>query len=273
MSTPLSVVILTKDEEHDLPNCLASIKWCNDIHLVDSGSTDRTVFIAQEAGIKCQFNSFESFGKQRNWALDNCKFKHEWILFLDADEAATIEFRDAVYVALNNIDPSIAGFYCCWKMLLDGQWLRRSDSFPKWQFRLLRLGKARFIDYGHGQKETQVDGRIEYIKEPYLHFAFSKGWTHWVDRHNKYSEREAIELLQQSINWKDVFSVHGSVRKKALRPVVSKLPGWPLLRFFIVYFLKLGFLEGLPAFVYCVNLAYYEFLIQIKLDEFQKRKV
>lgn len=273
MILPLSIVILTKNEEQDLPGCLASTKWCDDIHVVDSGSNDQTVSIAQKACIKCKLNSFESFGKQRNWALDNCEFKYQWILFLDADEEATDEFRDAVEAALTHVDDSIAGFYCCWKMVLNGRWLRRADSFPKWQFRLLRLGKARFTDYGHGQKEEQVEGRIEYIKEPYLHFAFSKGWAHWVDRHNKYSDREAIERLQQSINWKDIFSVHSSVRNKAIKPVVSKLPGWPLLRFFIIYFLKLGFLEGWPAFVYCVNLAYYEFLIQIKMDEFQKRKV
>lgn len=273
MSIPLSIVILTKNEEQDLPGCLASIDWCNDIHLIDSGSTDNTVSIAREANADCKYNPFESFGKQRNWALDNCKFKYDWILFLDADEQATIEFQNEVNVAITSTDDSIAGYYCCWKMILNGEWLKRTDSFPKWQFRLLRLGRARFTDYGHGQKEDLVKGRIEYIKAPYLHFAFSKGWTHWVDRHNKYSDREAIERLQQSINWKEIFSVHSSSRNKAIKPIVSKLPGWPLIRFFVTYFLKLGFLEGRPAFLYCVNLAYYEFLIQIKIDELQKRKV
>lgn len=273
MSIPLSIVILTINEEQDLPGCLASIDWCDDIHLIDSGSTDNTVSIAKEANADCKYNPFESFGKQRNWALDNCKFKYDWILFLDADEQATIEFQNAVNAAITSTDDSIAGFYCCWKMILNGEWLKRTDSFPKWQFRLLRLGRARFTDYGHGQKEDLVKGRIEYIKAPYLHFAFSKGWTHWVDRHNKYSDREAIERLQQSINWKEIFSVHSSSRNKAIKPLVSKLPGWPLIRFFVTYFLKLGFLEGWPAFLYCVNLAYYEFLIQIKIDELQKRKV
>ena len=269
---PLSVIILTKNEEQDLPGCLASIKWCDDIHIIDSGSTDGTVAIAKGADVKCQFNRFESFGSQRNWALEHCDYKHDWILFLDADEQATEEFSDALCAAITNVDDEVAGFYCCWKMMLYDRWLRYSDSFPKWQFRLLRRGRARFTDYGHGQKEDAVKGRIEYIQEPYLHFAFSKGWYHWIDRHNKYSEREAIERLQQSINWKDILSLHGSVRNKALKPVVSRVPGWFLLRFFVTYFLKLGFLEGRPAFVYCVNLAYYEFLIQIKMHELQKQQ-
>jgi len=272
MEVPLSIIILSKNEEQDLPGCLASINWCDDIHLIDSGSTDQTVSIARKAGVKCKYNFFESFGKQRNWALDNCEIKHEWVLFLDADEEATIEFRDAVFAALTCADNFIVGFYCCCKMILDGQWLRRTDSFPKWQFRLLRLGKARFTDYGHGQKEDQVEGQIEYIQEPYLHYAFSKGWTHWVDRHNKYSDREAAERLKIKIKWSNVFSTHSSVRNKALHPVVSRLPGWPLVRFSIAYFLNFGFLEGWPAFIYCINLAYYEFLIQIKMDEFKKRK-
>jgi hypothetical protein len=170
---------------------------------------------------------------------------------LDADEEATVKFRDAVFAALTHADNSIAGFYCCWQMMLDGQWLKRADSFPKWQFRLLRLGKARFTDYGHGQKEAQVEGRIEYIKEPYLHYAFSKGWAHWIDRHNKYSDREAIERLQIQNKWSDIISPHSSVRNKALKPFASRLPGWPIIRFFITYFLKLGLLEGWPAFILC----------------------
>ena len=268
----ISIVILTKNEERDLPGCLASIDWCDDIHVVDSASNDKTVSIAEQAGAKCKTNFFESFGKQRNWAIDNCEFKYDWILFLDADEQATPEFQDAVFTALTDVDDTIAGFYCCWKMILYQQWLKRTDSFPKWQFRLLRLGKARFTDYGHGQKETQVEGRIEYISEPYLHFAFSKGWTHWIDRHNRYSDQEAIERLQQKISWEDVFSIHSSIRNKAIKPLVSKSPGWPLLRFLFMYVLKLGFLEGRPAFIYCVNLSYYEFLIQIKMDEIRKQK-
>lgn len=268
----ISIVILTKNEERDLPGCLASIDWCDDIHVVDSASNDKTVSIAEQAGAKCKTNFFESFGKQRNWAIDNCELKYDWILFLDADEQATPEFQDAVFTALTDVDDTIAGFYCCWKMILYQQWLKRTDSFPKWQFRLLRFGKARFTDYGHGQKETQVKGRIEYISEPYLHFAFSKGWTHWIDRHNRYSDQEAIERLQQKISWEDVFSIHSSIRNKAIKPLVSKSPGWPLLRFFFMYVLKLGFLEGWPAFIYCVNLAYYEFLIQIKMDEIRKQK-
>ncbi|WP_299822986.1 glycosyltransferase family 2 protein [uncultured Pontibacter sp.] len=263
----VSVVILTKNEEQDLPACLASLTWCDDVHVLDSGSTDRTLEIAHAYAAIVSYNPFESFGKQRNFALDTLELKYKWILFLDADEVVTDAFRDAVYDAILDADEETAGFYCCWKMMLEGTWLKNCDNFPKWQFRLLKMGKARFKDFGHGQKEDLVEGEIKYIKEPYLHFSFSKGWSQWVDRHNKYSEQEAVARLFSPPPFKNIFSKHASTRNPALKSWLSKMPGWPLLRFLHAYFINLGFLEGAPGFIYCVNMAYHEFLIQIKMRE------
>jgi glycosyltransferase involved in cell wall biosynthesis len=263
----ISVVILAMNEAADLPACLASLHWCDDVHVVDSGSTDATVAIAQAAGAHVLVNRFESFGKQRNWALANCSLKQPWILFLDADECSTPEFHAALLEAIRTAGDDVAGFYCCWKMMLMGRWLRRCDSFPKWQFRLMRAGRAAFTDFGHGQKEHDVRGSIGYLRKPYLHFAFSKGWAPWVARHNRYSDLESRERLAAPVKWRDIFSRHGAVRNKALKPLVSRLPGWPLAIFFIRYILKLGFIEGRAGFVYCVNMAWYEFLIRIKIDE------
>ena len=266
----ISIAILTMNEAADLPACMESLRWCDDIHVVDSGSTDATVQIAQAGGAHVQSNRFESFGQQRSWALANCAFRHEWVLFLDADECSTREFQRAVQDAITAAPGSCAGFYCCWKMMLHGRWMKCCDSFPKWQFRLLRRGRASFTDFGHGQKEHDVRGEIGYIREPYLHFAFSKGWAHWLARHNRYSDLEARERLDAKVRWRDIFSRHGSVRNKALKPLVSRLPGWPLAVFLIRYVLKLGFIEGRAGFVYCVNMAYYEFLIRIKMDELRR---
>ena len=121
------------------------------------------------------------------------------------------------------------------------------------------------MDFGHGQKEDDVHGDLGYIRQPYLHFAFSKGWAHWLTRHNRYSDLEARERLAANVRLLDVFSPHGSIRNKALKPLVSRLPAWPFLFFLIRYFLKFGFLEGRAGLVYCVNMAYYEFLICIKM--------
>jgi len=167
----------------------------------------------------------------------------------------------------------IAGFYCCWKMMLDGKWLKKCDNFPKWQFRVVRKGHARFKDFGHGQKEDQVTGNIMYIKEPYLHYGFSKGWTHWINRHNIYSSQEAIARLNYCPPFKNLLAKHASVRNPALRSWLSRLPGWPFLRFCQAYLLNLGFLEGIPGFIYCVNMAFYEFFIKIKIREIKQNKL
>jgi glycosyltransferase involved in cell wall biosynthesis len=260
----VSIIILAQNEERDLPRLLESIRWCDDIHLVDSGSTDSTPVIARDAGIRCHQHAFSSFASQRNWAIENCGVAHPWILFLDADEASTEAFHRAVLSAIDSAAESTAGFYCCWKMIIEDRWLKHCDSFPKWQFRLLRRGRADFVDFGHGQKEGNIDGTLGYVSAPYLHFALSKGWTFWLERHNRYSTEEAVARLNAQVRWKEIFSKNPSVRNKAIKPLVSRIPGWPLLRFFQAYILSLGFLEGVPGFIYCVNLAYYEFLIQIK---------
>lgn len=265
----LSIVILTKNEEKDLPKCLDSLTWCDDVHVLDSGSSDRTLEIAFNKGAKISSNPFKSFGQQRNYALDNLKL-NDWILFLDADEVVTLEFKSSLLQVIQKAGEEVAGFYCCWKMILYGKWLKHCDNFPKWQFRLMRKGRARFTDFGHGQKEDKVDGEILYLKEPYLHYGFSKGWFMWIERHNKYSTQEAIARVDNRPPIKQIFSKDSSYRNPALKSWLSRMPGWPFLRFFHAYVLNLGFTEGVPGFIYCINMSYYEFLIQIKMRE--KRK-
>lgn len=267
----LSIIILTKNEAQDLPDCLNSIHWCDDKIVLDSGSSDATIQIAQKLGARVFTNPFKSFGDQRNWALDHCEPKYPWILFLDADEHSTPEFKAALVSAIQSAAPEIAGYYCCWKMMYRSVWLKRSDSFPKWQLRLLRAGRVRFVDFGHGQKEGEVQGRLEYLREPYLHYAMSKGMRAWIERHNKYSDQEAAARAAEQIDWPKIFSRHGSIRNRALKPLVSRLPGWPLFRFAWPYIFKFGFLEGRSGFIYCVNLAYYEWLIQVKMREARDR--
>lgn len=263
----VSVVVLTKNEAADLSACLDSVSWCNDIHVLDSGSTDTTLDIAAAFTTTITFNLFESFGKQRNFALENLALKNEWVLFLDADEVATEKFKVDIFSAIKNADEGVAGFYCCWKMMLDGIWLKHSDNFPKWQFRLVHKNRAHFTDFGHGQKEGDFKGSIEYIKEPYLHYGFSKGWHHWIERHNRYSDLEAIARLSATPSFNNIFSATSSIRNPALKSWMSKIPGWPLLRFFQAYIFNFGFVEGRPGLVYCINISYYEFLIQIKMKE------
>ncbi|MBG29613.1 MAG: glycosyl transferase family 2 [Opitutae bacterium] len=257
----VSTVILTKNEEDDLPDCLESLYWCSDIHVLDSGSEDATCEIARTQGAKVATNNFESFGQQRNWALDNLNLASEWILFLDADERSTPSFQEEITDSIKDASGSTAGFFCCWKLMLEGIWLRRSDAFPRWQMRLVRRGRARFKSVGHGQMETDVKGRLSYIKEPYLHHPFSKGWSHWLGKHENYAKLEAKERLTGTLRARDLFGTRSTARNIALKKLVVRLPFWPLLRFLHAYVWRMGILEGAPGFQYCRNIARYEAMI------------
>lgn len=263
----ISVVILTKNEEAALPSCLGSLAWCDDIHVLDSGSTDKTIEVALNFGAKVSCHVFEGFGKQRNYALDYLDTKYEWILFLDADEHSTEKFKSEVLRATAAANNDVAGFYCCGKLMYEGRWLKHSDTYPIWQFRLLRKGRARFTNLGHGQKECKIEGKLGYIKEGYLHFSMSKGWFEWVERHNLYAKKEAAFRLYNCPPFSKIFVRHASLRNVALKCWLSKTIAWPFIRFFYTYFFKLGFLEGTQGLLYCINNFYYEFMITIQYRE------
>ena len=154
-------------------------------------------------------------------------------------------------------------------MLLNGVWLKNSDNFPKWQVRLIRNQRVRFIDVGHGQKEGAVNGKLQFLREPYLHYGFSKGWTAWIDRHNRYATLEASERTLYKAKWADIFDNSPTKRNKALKLLLGQLPGWPLGRFLFSFLLRGGFLEGSAGMSYCLMLAYYELIIQLKMKEFR----
>lgn len=271
MNVPVSIVILTKNEQDDLPRCLDALKWTDDIHVLDSGSTDDTLKIAGYYGVKCHHRSFDSFGRQRNWALENCNLRYRWILFLDADEVATKAFADEVARVVALPDLNMAGYYCCWKMMLDGRWLRHADSFPKWQLRLIKAGAVKFVDFGHGQKEGEVEGTLGYVKAPYIHYAFSKGWSFWIEKHNRYSSLEAEQRLAAKVSLHNICGAHASQRNTKIKVFVSRIPCWPLLRFIHAYFFTLGFLDGRAGFRYAVLMSYYEFIIRLKISEKSQR--
>ncbi len=210
---------------------------------------------------------FESFGRQRNWALEHNPFDTEWVLFVDADEVVTPEFKRAVSVATSKASLDVSGFYCCWKMILGDVWLRRSDNFPKWQLRLVRRRQVRFVDAGHGQKEGLPDGSLLFLREPYLHYAFSKGWSAWMERHNRYSTLEASARSAGTASLAKLFSPNPSLRNGMLKLVVSRIPGWPFFRFVYTYIFRGGFLDGSAGFRYCVMISCYEYLIQLKMGE------
>ncbi len=267
---PLSVIILTLNEELNIRACLDSVAWADDVLVVDSSSADRTVEYAQAArpDVRVAKHPFQDFGDQRNWALDHGAPRHEWILFLDADERCTPACAAAIRDAIRDPRVNVGFFLTCRNFFL-GRWIRHCTLYPSWQLRLLRAGRVRYRKEGHGQREV-TDGPLGYVREPYDHFGFSKGIEHWIERHNAYSTNE-VELIRQlrrePLAPADLFKPDPVARRRCLKRIAARVGCRPVLRFLYMYGLRGGFLDGYPGFVFCQLRVAHEIAITAKLAE------
>jgi glycosyltransferase involved in cell wall biosynthesis len=252
-----SVVILTLNEERDLPACLASVRTCDDIVVLDSGSTDATATLARAAGARVFVRRFDNFAGQRNHAQRDIPFRYRWVFHLDADERMTPELDAECRRASQRTD--VDGFYVAPRMLWQGHWIRRSTDFPAWQARFVRVPEFEFIEVGHGQREAPRM-RMDRLAANYLHDLSSGGEAEWLERHHRYARAEARHLIASGPvrDWHQVFSSDPLVRRRTLKRLSYVLPGRPLLRFLYQYVLRGGFLDGGAGLHYCRLLARYE---------------
>lgn len=273
-----SVLILTRNEEMNLPDCLDSISWCDDIVVLDSLSDDRTQEIARDRGCRVFERAFDSFAGQRNHALDEIDFRHPWVFHLDADERFTDALRDECNQRITADEHS--GYLVPSKMMLMDTWLKHAATYPVYQMRLLKIGEVRFVQVGHGQREGEAERGIGTLREPYLHYAFAKGLDEWFTRHNRYSSEEAeqtlADLANHPIEWGAIFSSDAVLRRRALKRLGHRLPARPLCKFLYQYILRGGFLDGRAGYAYCRLQALYEEMICLKIRErraTQSRKI
>ncbi|MEM9913775.1 MAG: glycosyltransferase family 2 protein [Planctomycetota bacterium] len=266
---PVSVVILTLNEADNLPGVLDSCAWCDDIAVLDSGSTDGTAEIAEARGVKVYHHAFESFGKQRNWAIENIPLKHDWVFHLDADEHFTEALVDEVGRRIAQAPDEVAGFHVPHKLMLHDRWLRRAGGYPVYQMRLFHKKRMRFIDHGHGQREAP-DTVTEKLVEPYLHFAFSKGLEPWLAKHNRYARLEAQEMVSGGgleFRWGDLFSGQAIQRRRAIKALAYRMPFRPKLRWWMVVLLQRGLLDGRSGLTYATMMSTYEQMIDLHLRD------
>lgn len=274
-AVPLSVVILARNEESNIRRCVQAVQWADDVVVVDDGSTDRTAELATACGARVVQQKFVSFADQRNRAMESAGLKHEWVLHLDADEVVTPELHTELRSTLSVVSPDTVAFRMCRRTILLDKWLRYSDGFPIWIMRLVRRGRVAFEDCGHGEVAVpHVEGTMGTIRQPFLHYAFSKGLTDWIERHNRYSTQEAALELQQfsGLKWKNLFRTDKAVRRSTLRSLSRRLPFRPLLRFLYQYVLQLGFLDGRAGWTYCRMMAMYEGWIVMKRREMRRSR-
>ena len=263
-------VVLTLNEEADLPRSLQSLHWCDELLVLDSGSTDQTKETAERYGARflqrIQPKPFQ-ITDQRNWAMNSCGLSSDWVLFLDADECISMALQDNIKATLfNNIN--CVGFEMTPRYWFLGRWLKRTQGYPNWHPRLARRGYCWFEG---GVWESFPDKlTIGRISTPYEHYAFSKGFDDWVMRHLRYASWEATKIVEfQSTH--DINSL-GTNRSIILRQVALKSGLLrPFLRFFQKYVLQLGFLEGKESFLFCLMMSFYDLMTLVKVAELQRR--
>ncbi len=267
---PLTVIVLTYNEEDNIGPCIQSVKWADDVVVLDSGSTDSTISSAEAArpDVRVYENPFVDFGHQRNWALDNTEPRHKWILFLDADERCNELCAQAIQESVTDARSNV-GFFLCYRNYFLGRWIKRSTLYPSWQLRLLKKGFVRFRREGHGQREV-AEGPLGYVDAPYDHFGFSKGLHNWIARHNDYSTDE-VELIcrlrGERLHTGELLSRSSVVRRRCLKRLAAKVGFRPILRFLYLYVWRRGFLDGRAGLTFCLLRMAQEIHIAAKLSE------
>lgn len=271
----VSVLILTLNEEQNLPCCLASVAWSDDIVVLDSGSTDRTIEIAKAAGARVVHRVLDNWSGQQNWATANIQFKHSWVFYLDADETADEKLGREVMEVTRSGPEDLVAYRLRRKETLWGKWIKHSSMYPVWHLRMFRPGKVRWQRLVH--PEAIPDGPTGRLKGHLVHDSFSKGLEPWIAKHITYAELEAIEALKVlddgEFDFAGLFLPRKPVRRRrAMKLLRWYLPFRPLWRFLYMYVFRMGFLDGIPGYNYCRLLAMYQFMIDCNMKELRRRR-
>jgi len=271
----ISVLILTKNEEQDLPGCLESVRWCDDIHVFDSYSDDKTLQIAKNAGANITQRKFDNYATQRNTALETLPYKNEWLLILDADERIPNELLLILKDEISKARPSINGFRFRRKDFLNNRWLKHAQISP-YYIRLVRIGKARY--HREINEVLEVDGDVKDIDGYFDHYPFSKGYSHWLNKHNAYSSMEAKRWVDEhdgnmkfSLK-KALFSKDFTEKRYHQKGIFYKLPGRPIIKWLYMVIGRRAFLDGKAGITYSTLQAIYEYFIVLKTKEFLNKR-
>lgn len=239
----ISVVVLTKNEEKNLQDCLESIKWCDEILVIDDNSTDKTIEIAKKYGARVFIRSLNnSFAQQRNFGLKKAWGK--WVLFLDADERISEELKKEILKIIDS-GSNIKGFYFRRNDFFGNRWLKHGETA---RVRLLRLAKRDTGQWERGVHEVwMIKGRTAELKNPLLHYPHTT-ISDFLKTVNLYSTLHAQSLKKEGV-------------KASLFSLVFN----PLGKFLQNYILRLGFLDGIQGLITALMMSFHSFLSRGKL--------
>jgi glycosyltransferase involved in cell wall biosynthesis len=270
----VSVLILTKNEEQDLPGCLASVAWSDDVHVFDSFSTDATISVAEGLGARVQQREFDNYAAHKNAALDRTPFRHPWVLVMDADERCTPALAvEAQSIAAAN-DPQFAAYRLRRRDYFEDRWLRHAQISP-WYIRLVRPELARYTR--EVNEVLEIAGRVGELKSYLDHYPFSKGIGHWLRKHDVYSTMEARLIvegrgLERPSLRAALLARDFHERRLHQKSLFYSLPGRPLIKWLYMVLVRRAFLDGRQGLTYARLQAMYEYMIVLKTRELRAQR-
>jgi glycosyltransferase involved in cell wall biosynthesis len=270
----IEVVMIVRDEELNLPHSLGSVRdWADRVWVVDSGSTDRTVEVARSLGAEVVHRPWLGYARQKNWALDELPLRSDWVLILDADESVLPGLRDALLGVAGRPVDSVpeAAFHVNRHFVFLGGVIRHCGYYPSWNVRFLKRGRARYEER-EVHEHMVADGPVGFLAGELEHND-RRPLEHHIAKHNRYSTLEARAILDRERS-----DCEGNLPARLLggplerrrwvkRHVYPRLPARFVFRFLWMYFLKLGFLDGVTGWRFSLFISAYELQIEQKLVE------
>lgn len=244
---PLSVVIITLNEEKNIRRCLESVDFASDIVVLDSYSKDKTKDVCLQMGARFEQQEWLGFGLQKKRAVELAK--NDWVLCLDADECVSKELKSEIISSWEGLNPKV-GYRLPRISFYLKRWIRHGGWYPDYQ---LRLFNRRYSQWSEDPiHEKVISESTSLFKNPLQHFVFNH-ISHQVLTNDKYSSLQAQKMKQEGkkFNWFHFFTK-------------------PMVKFVECYFLKLGFLDGMAGFIIAISAAYSVFLKWSKLWEMEK---
>jgi glycosyltransferase involved in cell wall biosynthesis len=277
MSVPITVVILTWNEEANLEPCLASLAgWAAEVIVVDSGSTDGTLAIAERFGARVAHHPFETHTRQWKWALDTLAIAHPWVLGLDADQRVTPELARELAERFPTAGgpAGIDGLFVKRRQIFRGKWIRHGGYYPKYLLKLFRRGAVAFDEADVMDHHFHVAGPTGKLRHDIVEDnQKERDIAFWIDKHNRYARLHAREerLRGAGAGWALEPRLTGNPDQRVawLKQRWYRMPLFvrPALYFVLRYFFQLGFLDGKQGFVFhFLHAFWYRLLVDIHLD-------
>ena len=277
----IAAIILTKNEELHIERCISSLKGvCDEVFVVDSFSTDRTVEIAKKLGAQVFQNAWKNYATQFNWALANCPIKSDWLWRIDADEYLSGGLGEAVKMRIDGADEAVNGFYVRKKIVFMGRELLHGGWYPSYHLKVWRRGFGDCEDKWMDEHIRVFSGMTEVVEVGDQVDDNLNSLTWWTEKHNGYATREMVDMLSIEYDLRKEEEVEPKFfgteeqRKRWLKIKYVKFPLFvrPFLNFVLRYIFKGGFLDGKQGLVWhFLQGFWYRFLVDAKIYEVKKK--